>query len=66
VACFSAGLMLFTYATNQGFVTSTITTVFTFSGCHFLRPGCRLRLVRLRTLDIRSAPRSCVAGGCDK
>ncbi|KAG2070338.1 hypothetical protein BDR04DRAFT_1231774 [Suillus decipiens] len=28
-ACFSAGLMLFTYATNQGFVTSTITTVFT-------------------------------------
>jgi WD40 repeat protein len=29
VACFSAGLMLFTYATNQGFVTSTITTVFT-------------------------------------
>jgi hypothetical protein len=50
VACFSAGLMLFTYATNQvwglilpmnaclrrnnfgqGFVTSTITTVFTVS-----------------------------------
>ncbi|KAG1841235.1 hypothetical protein DFJ58DRAFT_748510 [Suillus subalutaceus] len=29
VACFSAGLMLFTYATDQGFVTSTITTVFT-------------------------------------
>ncbi|KAG1736997.1 WD40-repeat-containing domain protein [Suillus lakei] len=29
VACFSAGLMLFTYATEQGFVTSTITTVFT-------------------------------------
>ncbi|KAG1892478.1 hypothetical protein F4604DRAFT_1913199 [Suillus subluteus] len=29
VACFSAGLMLFTYTTNQGFVTSTITTVFT-------------------------------------
>ncbi|KAG1805570.1 WD40-repeat-containing domain protein [Suillus subaureus] len=29
VACFSVGLMLFTYATEQGFVTSTITTVFT-------------------------------------
>ncbi|KAG1850771.1 hypothetical protein C8R48DRAFT_778116 [Suillus tomentosus] len=29
VACFSAGLILFTYATDQGFVTSTITTVFT-------------------------------------
>ncbi|KAG2052733.1 WD40 repeat-like protein [Suillus hirtellus] len=29
VACFSVGLMLFTYATKQGFVTSTITTVFT-------------------------------------
>ncbi|KAG0697744.1 WD40-repeat-containing domain protein [Suillus ampliporus] len=28
VACFSVGLMLFTYATDQGFVTSTITTVF--------------------------------------
>ncbi|KAG2136654.1 WD40-repeat-containing domain protein [Suillus clintonianus] len=29
VACFSAGLVLFTYSTNQGKVTSTITTVFT-------------------------------------
>ncbi|KAH7910198.1 hypothetical protein BJ138DRAFT_1180462 [Hygrophoropsis aurantiaca] len=29
VACFSAGLMLFTYASNQGAVTSTIITVFT-------------------------------------
>ncbi|KAG2144664.1 WD40-repeat-containing domain protein [Suillus bovinus] len=31
VACFSVGLMLFTYATKQGFLTSTITTVFTAS-----------------------------------
>ncbi|KAH7927942.1 WD40 repeat-like protein [Leucogyrophana mollusca] len=29
VACFSAGLVVFTYSTNQGAVTSTITTVFT-------------------------------------
>ncbi|EGO03920.1 hypothetical protein SERLA73DRAFT_102269 [Serpula lacrymans var. lacrymans S7.3] len=29
VACFSAGLVLFTYSSNQGRVTSTITTVFT-------------------------------------
>ncbi|KIK82317.1 hypothetical protein PAXRUDRAFT_35593 [Paxillus rubicundulus Ve08.2h10] len=29
VACFSAGLVLFTYATGQGKVTSTITSVFT-------------------------------------
>ncbi|KAH7928593.1 WD40 repeat-like protein [Leucogyrophana mollusca] len=29
VACFSAGLVLFTYSTGQGKVTSTITTVFT-------------------------------------
>lgn len=29
VACFSAGLVLFTYSTNQGKVTSTITSVFT-------------------------------------
>ncbi|KAH7907662.1 WD40-repeat-containing domain protein [Hygrophoropsis aurantiaca] len=29
VACFSAGLVLFTYSTNQGKLTSTITTVFT-------------------------------------
>ncbi|KAI6019824.1 WD40-repeat-containing domain protein [Pisolithus orientalis] len=29
VACFSVGLVLFTYATNQGKITSIITTVFT-------------------------------------
>ncbi|EGN95335.1 hypothetical protein SERLA73DRAFT_77375 [Serpula lacrymans var. lacrymans S7.3] len=29
VACFSAGLMLFTYSSNQGRVTNTITTLFT-------------------------------------
>ncbi|KAF9233428.1 hypothetical protein BU15DRAFT_53925 [Melanogaster broomeanus] len=29
VACFSAGLVLFTYATGQGKITSTITSVFT-------------------------------------
>ncbi|KAG1783440.1 hypothetical protein EV702DRAFT_260346 [Suillus placidus] len=61
VACFSVGLMLFTYATEQGFVTS-VHDHHCFHASHLLRPGCRFGLVRLGALGICSLPWPDLAG----